>query len=226
MSIKLMSEAWELRLPQTEKMVLLCLCDYANDSGECWPSVETLATKCSVSDRTVQRTIRKLVADGLLTVRSSNGRVANVYRISLRQPRQNVTPTECHPDTVSPLTPTMTTPNPDTVSPKPSRTTKQPPKDCASGDALTIEEVAEDWNEMAASVGLPSIRKLTKARRTQFRVRLREYPDIDDWQRAFATIRETPWMHGKNDRGWKADFDFLLQAKSFTKLNEGAYGQT
>jgi hypothetical protein len=97
--------------------------------------------------------------------------------------------------------------------------------DCASGDALTLEEVAEDWNAMAESVGLPLVRKLTPSRRRQFKVRLREYRDIEDWQRAFKTIRETPWMHGDNARGWRADFDFLLQSKSFTKLTEGAYGQ-
>lgn len=227
MSIRLMSQAWELNLPQTEKMVLLCLCDHANDNGECWPSIDTLARKCSVSDRTIQRTIRKLVSDGVLTAEMSNGRKANSYRIDLSQPRHSVTPTECHPDTVSPLTPTMTTSNPDTVSPEPLRTTIKPSDDCASGDAsdFSADDFLESWNAAADRCGLPKMRMLTKARKTAFRVRKREYPDIADWQAAFRCLQNTKWLHGDNQRGWRADPDFFLQAKSFTKLVEGSYAE-
>jgi hypothetical protein len=125
MSIKLMAAAWELPIPQTEKMVLLCLCDYANDAGECWPSVDTIARKCSVSGRSVQRSIRKLTAIGMVAIKPSNGRKANWYCVSL-------TPTQCHPDRMSPRHSVTVNPdngdiNPDTVSPKPSRTIKEPP---------------------------------------------------------------------------------------------------
>ena len=32
-----------------------------------------------------------------------------------------------------------------------------------------------------------------------------------------------PFLCGENDRGWRANIDFFLQAKSSTKLMEGAY---
>lgn len=149
MSIKLMAAAWELDIPQTEKMVLLCLCDYANDKGECWPAVESLARKCSVSDRTVQRAIRGLVQSGILAVKQSRGRVANTYSIIITQPRQSVTPTECHPDTVSPPTPTICRSNPDTVSPKPLRTTIEPSNinRVAKPEGVT-DEVWDDWKRV------------------------------------------------------------------------------
>jgi hypothetical protein len=38
-----MASAWELDIPSTEKMVLLCLCDFSGDEGVCWPSVPTIA---------------------------------------------------------------------------------------------------------------------------------------------------------------------------------------
>ncbi len=41
---------------------------------------------------------------------------------------------------------------------------------------------------------------------------------------AIWTIPRTPFCLGENDRGWKANFDFLLQPTSFTKLLEGTYG--
>lgn len=100
-----------------------------------------------------------------------------------------------------------------------------PKGDCASGDALTPQEVVDDWNAMAGRYGLPQVRKLTTSRKRRLQARLRQYPELEDWQRAFSEIAKNKWMHGDNPKGWRADFDFLLQDKSFTKLTEGAYGQ-
>jgi len=59
-SIRLLSAAWDLDIPSTEKMVLMCLCDHANDDGVCWPSVETLCRKTSKGERTVQAALKWL----------------------------------------------------------------------------------------------------------------------------------------------------------------------
>jgi hypothetical protein len=56
--------------------------------------------------------------------------------------------------------------------------------------------------------------------------RIKQYPDPDDWMRAFGHLRATPFLHGENAKGWCADFDFIVQDKSFTKLVEGGYGKT
>lgn len=108
-----MAAAWETDIPSTEKMVLLCLCNFAGDEGgNCWPSVATLATMCSTSERTVQRAIRSLESRGILDTNHRLG-TSSKYRIN---PRQIVTPDKVSPPTQCHLTP-------DTVSPKPSRTT-------------------------------------------------------------------------------------------------------
>ena len=36
-------------------------------------------------------------------------------------------------------------------------------------------------------------------------------------------VRDPAFLRGDNDRGWRADIDFVLQAASFTKLMEGSY---
>lgn len=91
---------------------------------------------------------------------------------------------------------------------------------------LTPEDILETWNDMAPRYGLPIVRgKLNDTRLKQCRARIRDFPDREDWARAFRCIAATKWMHGENDRGWRADFDFLVQSKSFTKLVEGTYGQ-
>lgn len=113
-----------------------------------------------------------------------------------------------------------------TVQETETETELEPKGSCASGDApLTVDEVVSDWNELATQCGLPKVRKLTPERRRKLNVRLREYPDIADWQRAFQHIRNTPFLRGENRTGWRANFKFLLQAESFANLTEEAYGQ-
>ena len=91
-----------------------------------------------------------------------------------------------------------------------------------SSPALKPEHVVEAWNEMAERRGLPKVRSLTAERRRKLLLRLRQHP-IEHWTEAISAIDRNPWMHGENDRGWRADFDFLLQPKSFIKLTEGTY---
>ena len=89
-------------------------------------------------------------------------------------------------------------------------------------DALKPEHVIEVWNNLAERYRLPRVMKLTPQRRRTLACRIREH-SIEDWTEAIAAIEQNPWLRGENDRGWRADFDFLLQPKSFTKLIEGGY---
>lgn len=69
MSIRLMNDAWDTDLPTAHKMVLLTLCDFADDDGRnCWPSVATVAGKASLSDRQAQRVLHSLIDDGFVAV--------------------------------------------------------------------------------------------------------------------------------------------------------------
>lgn len=69
MSILLMNLAFQTPLPPAEKLVLLCLCDWANDEGgRLYPSIEQVAKKATVSESTARRILQRLIADGLLAV--------------------------------------------------------------------------------------------------------------------------------------------------------------
>ena len=140
-----MAAAWEMEIPQTEKMVLLCLCDHANDSGECWPSVARIAYKCSVTDRTVQKAIQGLKARGILAWHDDPGRS---HRFVIN-PRRIFTPENASPPKMTAEPPKNIHPTPENASPKPSITIKEPPKsnkaqkpDCVS------DEVWRDFQEL------------------------------------------------------------------------------
>lgn len=85
-----------------------------------------------------------------------------------------------------------------------------------------VTEAVEAWNLLAHDIGLPKVQKLTDARRTKLRARLKDCGGIEGWHVALGKVRGSPFLRGDNGR-WAADFDFLLQDKSFTKLMEGAY---
>ena len=114
MSIKLMSIAWDMDIPSTEKMVLLCLCDYADDNGRsCYPAISTLAKRTSKNARTVQRALRWL-EKSKICVSNTRAGTSTDYTI-------NLAAFVTH-DKMSPLT--KTTQRGDTTPPNPSRTTK------------------------------------------------------------------------------------------------------
>ena len=81
MSIKIMSLVWE-NGPQnsTDRFVLLAIADFANYEGTAWPSVTTLAEKCSMTKRTILRAIARLEEQGYLE-RKRRQRTSNLYQI-------------------------------------------------------------------------------------------------------------------------------------------------
>ena len=93
MSIELMTEAWRADLPTGRKLVLLSLCDNANDQGECYPSIATIARRCGMSERAVQGHLAELANAQILTREDRIGR-STVFRI---HPRRICTPAESAP---------------------------------------------------------------------------------------------------------------------------------
>lgn len=94
----------------TDKLVLLMIANLADESGFCFPSHRYLAKVTEMSDRSVQRSIGRLVKAGLLekqTRFNESGQTSNGYTVVMVNdnlsptPRQGVT----HPpDNLSPYT--------------------------------------------------------------------------------------------------------------------------
>lgn len=79
------------------------------------------------------------------------------------------------------------------------------------------------YNETALRCGIPQAAKLTPSRRQRILARLNEF-GLDGWRKALDAIEHSAFLTGDNDRGWRADLDFLCQAKSFARCVEGGYG--
>jgi uncharacterized protein YdaU (DUF1376 family) len=101
--------------------------------------------------------------------------------------------------------------------------TPTPTPTVLDGTPNGVPEAVELYNATAREVGWPLCQNLTDRRRSALNARLRECGGLDGWKVALEKARASPLLTGDNDRGWKADFDFLVQAKSFTRLMEGSY---
>lgn len=91
-----MAEVWRTDLPTVEKMVLLVIADHANDEGtQSYPSQVTIATKASISVRTVQRAVNNLISEGYIRMFKHSGgsagcredRRPHLYQININRLR-------------------------------------------------------------------------------------------------------------------------------------------
>jgi hypothetical protein len=129
-----MAAVWDhSRAQGIARLVLLALADHADHDGYCWPSVETVARKCRVSERTVQRAIGEAEASGEIVRGLMQGRgYTNLYRV-MSGPVDSVDDLSTGGDTQSPLGVTHSRPGVtemakrgDTQSPRTVRNRKEP----------------------------------------------------------------------------------------------------
>jgi predicted transcriptional regulator len=151
MSIKLMERVWaHSRAKGGELLVMLALADFANkETGESWPSIETLAEKARLTDRQTQRILNELEKAGEISrVRSNGGRNRrNRYVITVNENPDKITLKKLHrknngviddTKTLTPMSPALNrhrTVNKD-VSQKRSRTSAPDPR---------VKQVADYW---------------------------------------------------------------------------------
>ena len=106
MSIKLMDKVWQSEIPDSRlKLLVLAIADAANDDGECWPKIATLAAKVDKCERTVQRFMRQIEKDGWLSrevrmkkdgLQTSNMYILHVNNLPFTAPTHVVTPAPTH----------------------------------------------------------------------------------------------------------------------------------
>lgn len=117
MSVRIMSQVWELsKHGGTELLALLSIADFAGEDGRAYPAVGTIAKKCRITSRHVNRILLALYKSGELEIRHNAGpRGTNYYRILVKgmtcasplTPESPLTPMSFTPDmeVPKPLTP-------------------------------------------------------------------------------------------------------------------------
>lgn len=84
-------------------------------------------------------------------------------------------------------------------------------------DYQTIIKIYHD-----TCVSFPHLRKPSSSRIEKINARLKSY-NIEDFKLLFAKAEASDFLKGKNDRNWKANFDWLLNENNMLKVLEGNY---
>lgn len=76
------------------------------------------------------------------------------------------------------------------------------------------------WNEV---VKTPFVKEFTKARAIKCRLRMNERT-LEEWRQVFQKVKDSPFCQGDNDRGWRADFDWITKnQENSARVLEGKY---
>ena len=120
------------------------------------------------------------------------------------------------PDILNPDSLNPSSLNPDSLNEE-SGFTDSPP----DIEKLSPPSLANFWNELKPNV-LPKVFLPLNPKRTdKAKLAIKVRPDPEYWKALIQSISTTPFLLGSNDRGWKADFDFILE--KYDKVYEGKY---
>lgn len=100
----------------------------------------------------------------------------------------------------------------------PSKRTKPP---------IDHQAIIDAWNKAVDGTAIPKVIKSTSKRIAHIRARMEDLPTIEDWRQLFDKVKSSPFLRGENDRGWTADFDWVVgNDTNFVKVLEGKYKPT
>lgn len=83
-------------------------------------------------------------------------------------------------------------------------------------------EIVERFNSTCNR--LSKVIKITDKRKKSIDARIKEY-DQETIYKVFDMVANNKFLNGDNDRGWKVDFDWLVNPNNFIKVLEGKYNK-
>lgn len=91
-------------------------------------------------------------------------------------------------------------------------------------DTPDFKKLADFFNDELRRKGsiIPTIRSIDGQRRSSTMARIREHGK-PAFAEAVKKAAESDFLNGKNDRGWVADFDWMIKPNNFIKVLEGNY---
>ncbi len=105
-----------------------------------------------------------------------------------------------------------------------------PPEELSVSDdeeRINYQTVLDEYNRLC--VNMPRAEVLTNDRRQSIKARIKECKKLGGIEAVFQVFRyagQSPHHNGENDKGWRADFDWLIGPKNFRKMLERARSGT
>ena len=96
-------------------------------------------------------------------------------------------------------------------------------KNMSSGDDASPLKLIDLWNN-DADAKLPRVQSVSPKRKKRAILAWKNKPDESFWRSVITTCNKTEFCMGKNNRGWRANFDWIIQDGVADKILEGVYG--
>ena len=109
----------------------------------------------------------------------------------------------------------------DTAAANSSETNKDTPVE-AEAEKTPYSQIIEMYNALCEKTGLRAIRSVSGKRKIQTAARLAEY-GLNDFVDLFEKVSASSFLCGSGERGWKADYDWLIAPTNMQKVLEGKY---
>lgn len=168
------------------RFVLLVLCNYADENGQCYPSRETIAKKTSLSVRSVQTHLNWLSENGFLTwknQRMGSRQSVNVYQLQ----------GEGFAPSGGVRVQMMTSQSANDGNSQGEPFAQYPKEENHHKNHI---EIFEFWK---ATMSLNGSTKLTPKRKRNIQARLRDGYDIEQIQNAIRGCAISPFHSGQNE---------------------------
>lgn len=251
MSIKLITKAWETDFKGNDLLLLIALADSASDEGVCFPSWNTIREKTKISKGTLSYTLKAFEHFGIIErnhrKRENGSNKSNEYIIKIididvekfKKYKQKISSknNQSSENELPPRVQNLNHPSSEN-EPYPSSENElayEPSLYKPSLEPLVKEKINkkeslhffELWNNLAKECNLTALSKITQQRFQKLNTRAKESKNfLEDFKRAIENIRQTPFLQGDNERGWKIDFDWLIKSETnFFKVVEGKYSK-
>jgi len=91
-----------------------------------------------------------------------------------------------------------------------------------SSGKIPYTQILEGYNQLCEATNLRPIRSITGKRKIQTAARFKEY-GLSGFFNAFEKVAASSFLCGGGDRGWKADFDWLIIPANMQKVLECKY---
>lgn len=92
----------------------------------------------------------------------------------------------------------------------------------SSADSAIDFDGLKEYFNLTFAGRLPAIRTMPGTRRQAVRARVAQYGK-EAVMEVFRRVAASSFLLGVNDRGWRADFDWIFKQQNFTKILEGNY---
>ena len=233
--------AWTANVSTSaQRLVLLCIARYANDQHISFPSVETICSDTLLNRKTVFKALKELQAIGILVVSKRSKNNSNSYSFARGTSTKNGSTENGSTEFgMSQKRNVGSTKNGTSVVPKTvheqikEQIKEQIRKeDAPSSYSKLTERIVSLYSEITTGY-FSQIQAVTEKRKRSVKKFIdfyRKQVNAVDEAAFLSAVREyfcravrSPFLTGQNERGWRADFDFLMNENKALALLEGKY---